>query len=122
MSAPVANQTGFSVKHWRWFAFAAWLLFLTTFPAAIVAAWVLARGQDAAGHGIGIALGLLAGLLGGVGAAVLVSYATARLFPSVLGKLLACLPWMILAAFWGNMFFAPSGAGWYGWLEKLVPH
>jgi hypothetical protein len=120
MNGAAANQTGLPVTGWRWFALSVWLLFFGTFPAGMMAGWLLAQGQDAAGRGIGIGLGMLGvGLLGGMGVAVLVSYATARIIPSIKGKLLACLPWVILVGFWGVFLFTASGDRLFEWLESV---
>jgi len=98
----------------------AWLSFVATFPAGIAVGLMLAHGQDAAGSGIGLGLGMLGvGLLGGIATAVFASYWTARLMPHVGGKLLACLPWIILTSFWGMTLFTPTGDRLVEWLENL---
>ena len=85
----------------------------------MVAGWLMAQGQDAAGRGVGVGLGMLVGLLGGSGVAVLVSYVSARLIPSIKGKLLACLPWIILLGFWGMFLFTANGDRLFEWLENI---
>ena len=116
----MSTPTGLSSKRSVWFALGAWLLFIATFPAGMGVGFLLARGQDAAGRGIGIGLGMLGvGLLGGILTAVFVSYSTVRLIPSVVGKLLACLPWIILASFWWMALFTPTGDRLAQWLQDL---
>jgi hypothetical protein len=81
---------------------------------------LLGHGQDAAGRGIGIGLGMLGvGLLGGIVTAIFVSYLTVRAVPHFAGKLLACLPWFILASFWWMALFTPTGDRLAEWLESL---
>jgi len=81
---------------------------------------MLARGQDAAGRGIGIGLGMLGvGLLGGILASIFVSHSTVRLMPHVVGKLLACIPWIILASFYWMALFTPTGDRLAEWLRDL---
>ena len=98
----------------------AWVAFLATFPAGMLVGCLLAHGQDAAGSGIGIGLGMLGvGLLGGIVTAIFVSYFTVRTVPHVTGKLLACLPWLILVSFWVMALFTPTGDRLAEWLESL---
>ena len=97
-----------------------WIAFIGTFPAGMLVGCLMARGQDAAGRGIGIGLGMLGvGLLGGIVTAVFVSRSTVRLLPHTTGKLLACLPWLILASFWWMALFTPAGDRLAEWLESL---
>jgi hypothetical protein len=97
-----------------------WIAFIATIPAGMVVGCLLARGQDAAGSGIGIGLGMLGvGLLGGIVTAVFVSYFTARTVQHSVGKLLVCLPWIILVSFWWMALFTPTGDRLFEWLENL---
>lgn len=113
MSIPTALRS----KRAFW---AAWISFVATFPAGMAAGCLLARGQDAAGRGIDVGLGMLGvGLLGGIVTAVFVSRSTVRLVPHISGKVLACLPWVILATFWWMALFTPTGDRLVEWLENL---
>ncbi len=115
----MSNSTAPS-KRTFWFAVGAWLSFIATFPVGMAVGCLLAHGQDAAGSGIGIGLGMLGvGLLGGIVTADFVSYSTVRAMPHVAGKLLACLPWIILASFWWMALFTPTGDRLAEWLENL---
>jgi len=97
-----------------------WIAFLATFPAGMFAGCLMAQGQDAAGRGIGIGLGMLGvGLLGGIVTAVFVSRSTVRLFPHTTGRLFACLPWAVLTSFWWMALFTPTGDRLFEWLENL---
>jgi hypothetical protein len=111
------NSTILPSKRTFW---GAWVAFITTFPAGMAVGCLLARGQDAAGSGIGVGLGMLGvGLLGGIVTAVFVSYFTVRTKPHFSGKLLACLPWIVLAGFWWMALFTPTGDRLVEWLESL---
>jgi len=80
----------------------------------------MGHGQDAAGRGIGIGLGMLGvGLLGGIATAIFVSYFTVRTVPHLAGKLLACLPWFLLVSFWWMALFTSTGDRLAEWLERL---
>lgn len=97
-----------------------WILFLATFPAGMAVGWLFARGQDAAGRGIGIGMGMLGvGLFGGIVGAIIVSRSAVRLLPDFSGKVLARLPWVILAIFWWMALFTPTGDRLAEWLERL---
>ena len=120
MNVPGANQGESALRRGKYVALGAWLLFFATFPAGMVVGWLMAQGQDAAGRGIGIGLGMLGvGLLGGIAMGVLVSYATARVMSSFAGKLLACLPWVMLVGFWAMVPFTESGDRLFEWLENI---
>ena len=97
----------------------AWIVFLATFPAGMLAGCLLAHGQDAAGSGIGIGLGMLVGLVAGIVTAVWVSRSMLQTIPHFAGRLLAALPWIILAIFWFMVFFTPTGDRLFEWLESL---
>ena len=98
----------------------AWVAFVATFPAGILVGCLLGRGQDAAGSGVGLGLGMLGvGLLGGIATATLASYFTARAMPRGAGKLLAFLPWVMLVSFWWMALFTATGDRLAEWLESL---
>lgn len=86
----------------------------------MIAGWSFAQGQDAAGKGIGVALGMFGvGLGGGLAAAGFISYCTVRSGPQFAGRLLAPLPWIVLTAFWGMTLLTPAGDRLVEWLERL---
>jgi len=79
----------------------------------------MAHGQDAAGSGIGLALGMLGvGLIGGIGTGVFASVLTIRRLPGLAGWLLAGLLWTILAGLWWTALFTPTGDHFAEWLQK----
>ena len=86
----------------------------------MLAGRALAHGQDAAGSGIGVGLGMIGvGLLGGIVTAAFVSYFSPRCVPNRVGKLMAFLPWFILGSFWWMMFFTANGDWLFSRLEKF---
>jgi F0F1-type ATP synthase membrane subunit c/vacuolar-type H+-ATPase subunit K len=81
---------------------------------------MLAHGQDPAGRGIGLGLGMLgAGIPGGILMAVFVSYSMVRAMRSTLGKILAITPWLIFVIFWWMALFTPTGDRLFEWVENL---
>ena len=81
------------------------------FPAGIVAGCCMGRGQDAAGRGLGIGIGLFGTwIIGGTASAFLVSRLALRSVPSrTLGGLIAFSPWIIWAGLLYTMIFTRLG-------------
>jgi len=94
-----------------------WFAFLATFPVGYFVGVMMAFGQDAAGGGIGMGLGLLFGAAAGFACAFSITRLTLRNHPDNFAmKLSGFLPWIIWAAAWWTLFFTPVG----DWLaEKL---
>lgn len=114
------NPSALRSKRHAAIAIGSWLSFIGAFPAGLIAGCVLAHGQDAAGRGIGVALGMLGvGLLGGILSAIFVSRTMLRLAPNVRGKLLAFLPWVFLSGIWWIVLFTPLGDRLAEWLQRL---
>jgi hypothetical protein len=101
-------------------AVGSWISFVGAFPAGLLAGCLFAHGQDPAGRGIAISLGMLGvGLGGGIFSAVFVSRSMLRLAPNIRGKLLAALPWIFLIGIWWIALFNPIGDHLATWLEHL---
>lgn len=114
------NSSALRAKRRTVVAIGSWLSFVGAFPAGLVAGCLFAHGQDPAGRGIAVSLGMLGvGLLGGILSAVFVSRSMLRLAPNIRGKLLAALPWIFLSGIWWIVLFTPIGDRLATWLEHL---
>jgi hypothetical protein len=88
-----------------------WIAFIASVPVGCAVGWGFAHGQDAAGAGIGFAIGFLGvGLLGGMASAIFISRITVRLIQRRrVARTLAFLPWIVWAWFWWVMLLTPTG-------------
>jgi hypothetical protein len=97
----------------------AWLLFIFAFPATLAVGCLLAHGQDPAGRGIGISLGILGAFVANISTAIFLSFVTVRRMPRPSGKFLATVPWLILAVLYSRLLFTPDGDRLFQWLERI---